>query len=68
VVERYVAHDNTVRLHSGIGYITPADRLAGRQNQIHEERDRKPAVARERRRERRAEQRREVLAWASSAS
>jgi putative transposase len=53
---------NTVRLHSAIGYVTPADRLAGRQQQIHDERDRKLAVARERRRLRRAEQRKEVLA------
>jgi len=62
LVERYVAHYNTVRLHSAIGYVTPADRLAGRQKQIHDERDRKLAVARERRRLRRAEQRKEVLA------
>jgi transposase InsO family protein len=62
LVERYVAHYNTVRLHSAIGYVTPADRLAGRQKQIHDERDRKLAVARERRRLRRAEQRQEVLA------
>jgi transposase InsO family protein len=62
LVERYVAHYNTVRLHSAIGYVTPADRLAGRHKQIHEERDRKLALARERRRLRRVEQRKEVLA------
>lgn len=62
LVERYVAHYNTVRLHSAIGYVTPADRLAGRQQQIFEERDRKLEAARERRRQRRAAQRKEVLA------
>jgi transposase InsO family protein len=30
LVAEFVAHDNTVRLHSAIGYATPADKLAGR--------------------------------------
>jgi transposase InsO family protein len=30
LVARFVHHDNTVRLHSAIGYITPADFLASR--------------------------------------
>jgi transposase InsO family protein len=62
LVERYVEHYNTIRLHSAIGYVAPAHRLAGRQQQIHDERDRKLAAARERRRQRRAEQREKVLA------
>jgi putative transposase len=62
LVERYVGHYNTVRLHSAIGYVAPADRLAGRQQQIFDERDRKLAAARELRRQRRAERRQEVLA------
>jgi putative transposase len=62
LVERYVEHYNTVRLHSAIGYVTPADRLAGRQQEIHDDRDRKLAAARERRRKKRAEQPQEVLA------
>jgi putative transposase len=54
VVNRFVAHYNTVRLHSAIGYITPAEFLAGRQQAIWASRDRKLASAREARRARRA--------------
>jgi transposase InsO family protein len=50
LVADFVAHYNQVRLHSAIGYITPADRLAGRHQQIAQERDGKLAAARERRR------------------
>jgi putative transposase len=57
-----VEHYNTVRLHSAIGYVTPADRLAGRQQQIHDERDRKLEAARQRRQQRRQQQRKEALA------
>jgi hypothetical protein len=35
-----VDHYNNVRLNSGTGYITPKDMLAGRQQEIHAERDR----------------------------
>jgi len=49
LVARYVAHYNDVRLHSAIGYVTPRDRLDGRQRAIWHERDRKLAAARERR-------------------
>jgi transposase InsO family protein len=50
LVAEYVAHDNTVRLHSAIGYVTPADKLSGREEQIWAERDRKLAAAHARRR------------------
>ena len=46
----YVEHYNGVRLHSAIGYVTPADLLAGRRDQIHAARDRKLEAAREQRR------------------
>jgi transposase InsO family protein len=49
IVGDYVVHYNTVRLHSAIGYITPRDRLEGRHQQIADDRDRKLAEARERR-------------------
>ena len=48
----YVEHYNGVRLHSAIGYVTPADMLADRRDEIHAARDRKLEVAREQRRRR----------------
>jgi transposase InsO family protein len=60
VVTRFVQHYNRVRLHSAIGYITPTDFLAGRQQTIWAERDRKLEAAREVRRVRRAAARGEV--------
>jgi hypothetical protein len=54
LVEQFVGHYNHVRLHSAIGYVTPADKLAGREPQVLAERDRKLAAARERRSRRRA--------------
>ena len=53
VVEEYVNHYNTVRLHSAIGYVTPKDKLEGREKTVFAERDRKLEEARERRRIRR---------------
>jgi putative transposase len=41
LVEGYVSHYNHVRLNSATGYITPKDILAGRQQEIEVERDRK---------------------------
>ena len=52
-VARYVQHYNTVRLHSAIGYITPADKLAGREEAIFQQRDQRLAAARDWRRQRR---------------
>jgi transposase InsO family protein len=48
-VAAYVEHYNRVRLHSAIGYIAPADKLAGLEQVIFAERDRKLEEARERR-------------------
>jgi hypothetical protein len=56
LVGRFVQHYNHVRLHSAIGYVTPANRLAGRQDAIFAARDQKLAAARERRAARRREQ------------
>jgi transposase InsO family protein len=49
-VAEFVAHYNEVRLHSAIGYVTPADKLAGREPEIFAARDAKLEAARERRR------------------
>jgi putative transposase len=54
LVERYVDYYNQVRLHSAIGYIAPADKLAGRGPAIFADRDRKLEAARERRQQVRA--------------
>ena len=53
LVEGYVEHYNNVRLNSAIGYITPKDMLAGHQQEIQAERDRKLEAAREQRKNRR---------------
>jgi putative transposase len=57
LVERYVDYYNQVRLHSAIGYIAPADKLAGRGPAIFADRDRKLETARERREQARAKTR-----------
>jgi putative transposase len=53
LVEGYVEHYNNIRLNSAVGYITPKDVLAGRQAEIHAERDRKLEEARKQRQIRR---------------
>lgn len=54
IVGRYVEHYNQVRVHSAIGYVATADKLAGREAGIFTERDRKLAESRERRKAQRA--------------
>jgi putative transposase len=54
LIEEFVAHYNDVRLHSAIGYVAPADKLAGRDRAILVERDRKLDEARQRRKAARA--------------
>jgi len=49
-IDAYITHSNEVRLHSAIGYVTPADCLCGLVAEIHAERDRKLEAARMRRR------------------
>ena len=62
IVGRYVDHYNQVRLHSAIGYVAPADKLAGRETEIFAARDRKLAEARERRKAQRAKARLQTVA------
>lgn len=60
LVSRFVDHYNNVRLHSALGYVAPADLLAGRQPEILAARDRKLETARELRRLRRLETNKEA--------
>ena len=53
MVEKYIDHYNNVRLHSAIGYVAPADKLNGRDQEIFKERDRKLEEARELRKQKR---------------
>jgi len=62
IVGRYVDHYNQVRLHSAIGYVAPADKLAGREAEIFAARDRKLAEARERRKAQREAMRLQAVA------
>lgn len=57
IVERFVAHYNTTRLHSALGYVAPADFLEGKADAIHAARDQKLERARETRRRQRAAER-----------
>ena len=49
VTAKFVAYYNDVRLHSAIGYVTPQDKLAGREQIIFAERKEKLQEARKRR-------------------
>jgi len=46
IISAYIAFYNNQRLHSANAYIAPADQLAGRDNNIHEERRKKIHAAR----------------------
>lgn len=62
IVANFVDHYNIRRLNSAIGYITPADMLDGKQQQIFDERHRKLTTARQARARRRAEARTQIHA------
>ncbi len=51
LVATFVEYYSTQRLHSTIGYVTPADKLAGREQEVWDTRDRRLEEARERRRQ-----------------
>ena len=53
IVSNFVTHYNNERLHSAIGYVTPKDKLEGRAEMIHTQRDTKLAAAREARKAKR---------------
>jgi len=60
LVAGFVAHYNEVRLHSAIGFVTPKDKLEGRDTAIFAARDHKLETAREERRLRRHAARKEA--------
>jgi transposase InsO family protein len=57
IVTRYVDYYNNVRLHSALGYVAPRDKLAGKDEVIFAQRDRKLEAAREQRKARRQQAR-----------
>ena len=56
-ITAFVAQYNQARLHSALGYVTPADKLHGLETTIFDERDRKLEEARARRQQARRAQR-----------
>jgi putative transposase len=65
LVAGYVQHYNEIRLHSAIGFVTPKDKLEGREKEIFVARDHKLETAREQRKQRRQAAREEVNADSS---
>ena len=49
IIEKYIDYYNNQRLHSAIGYITPMDKMEGRDKEIWATREKRLAEARERR-------------------
>ncbi len=60
IVSQFVEHYNTVRLHSAIGYLTPKDKLQGREQEIWNNRDLKLSAAQEARRQHRGQMKQAV--------
>lgn len=57
LIEDYIKHYNTQRLHSAIGYVTPETKLNGKEQEVFKSREEKLASAREQRKEKRLNRR-----------
>jgi transposase InsO family protein len=68
LVSRWIYEYNQVRLHSALGYVTPADKLAGREIAIYAQRDQKLEAAREQRQAKRQAARAAAVAQPALAS
>jgi putative transposase len=68
VITNFVDHYNNRRLHSAIGYVSPADKLAGRETEIFALRDQRLEAARARRKEQRQAARAAAGATVSSSA
>lgn len=66
IVTNFVRHYNEVRLHSALSYVTPATKLAGREQEVFAQHDAKLEAARLRREQRQAETVRHAAARSSS--
>jgi len=66
LVTNFVRHYNEVRLYSALGYVTPATKFAGREQEVFDQRDAKLQAARLRRQQQRGETVRDVQAKRSS--
>ena len=58
-IKKFIEHYNHQRLHSSIGYVTPADRIKGNHTNIHKLRDEKLKQARQKRAANRLRQRKD---------
>lgn len=67
IVDRFVREYNEQRLHSAIGYVTPLDKLLGREEEIFAERDRKLEEARAQRARNRQRQRKVDACYTDNA-
>lgn len=68
LVTDYIRYYNTVRLHSAIGYITPKDKLGGREKEIFTARENNLAAARAHRKEKRLKRKNELPCHGYTAS
>ena len=67
IVTKFVEDYNERRLHSSLGYVTPRDKLLGREQQIFADRDRKLEAARERRKQERQDARNAEMCYTATA-